>query len=580
FFSALLLAGLVEWMFRAGSSSRLRAVFAIDEARGYLPPHPHDPPTKRPLATLLSQARAQGLGLIVGTQHPVDLDYKALSNVGTWFLGGLRSRDLKRDLEAELKDRGVEAEVLENLPERSFLALTKDKRARAVRIRFALSYLRGPLESDELSDLPQDAPPLPERDDSGEAGSTPRAIGSASETQKSVSETPSMGPGDPSDGSPGRIDASPGPKNESPGRIDGSPGPNTESAGRIDGSQGPKMESSGLKSESPRPIESSPRSSDSPSREPIDGSDLSKDPWSKIASPPARKRVSTNSQTVPETTAFVHAAPASSCTCEKCRGKPTPGARATEWRASVFARVALTFGGDVGTPIFTRDVFLAAPLIEKDAKAIDWKTAVRLDPAAFTQRAPQGFHLFDPVPDGIFKSSGLSVLRSSAEAAARARFGLVQHEDPARGLAQREGESREAFFARVQERAKDDKRTSAESQREDVRAKLRAEVETIRRELGVSLPSDLSHAIATLVLGPYSPLHFAEKLGADSRAAESWKRPEDVRDRLERVLVALERAQAAFAKPSSAARPGLTARVLEPREVRVDAIGLAWTRAS
>ncbi len=153
FFVSVLLAAVVDWMFKAPTSTRLRALLAIDEARGFCPPYPASPATKRPLATLLSQARAQGLGVLLGTQHPVDLDYKALSNVGTWFLGGLRARDLERDLEGELRDRGIPLTALEGLPERCFLTLTRDGGRHALRTRWALSYLRGPIDADELTEL-------------------------------------------------------------------------------------------------------------------------------------------------------------------------------------------------------------------------------------------------------------------------------------------------------------------------------------------------------------------------------------------------------------------------------------------
>lgn len=152
-FTSMFLSSLVDWMFKAPASGRLRALCVLDEAAGYLPPHPLNPPTKRPICTLLAQGRAQGLGMLIGTQNPNDLDYKALSNVGTWFLGGLRDRDLKRDLDNELRERGVEAASLLKLPERTFMALTKDGQALPLKVRWTLSYLRGPIDISELDRL-------------------------------------------------------------------------------------------------------------------------------------------------------------------------------------------------------------------------------------------------------------------------------------------------------------------------------------------------------------------------------------------------------------------------------------------
>ena len=142
-------------MYRAPASNKLRLLVALDEARGYLPPYPHNPPTKSPLCTLLAQGRAQGIGVLVGTQNPNDIDYKALSNVGTWFLGKLRARDCVRDLEAELLARNVDLDLLLNIPQRTFLVLKKDGSSTTTVIRWTYSYLRGPINLDELAQLGQ-----------------------------------------------------------------------------------------------------------------------------------------------------------------------------------------------------------------------------------------------------------------------------------------------------------------------------------------------------------------------------------------------------------------------------------------
>ena len=78
-------------MRRQGGTTELRALVYMDEIFGYFPPHPANPPTKRPLLTLLKQARAQGVGVVLATQNPVDLDYKGLANMGTWMVGTLQT---------------------------------------------------------------------------------------------------------------------------------------------------------------------------------------------------------------------------------------------------------------------------------------------------------------------------------------------------------------------------------------------------------------------------------------------------------------------------------------------------------
>jgi hypothetical protein len=153
FFLTLLFESLLSWVREQPGTSRLKALLLVEECRGMLPPHPGSPATKAPLSRLLAQARAFGLGVVLSTQHPVDLDYKALSNVGTWLLGALRERDLQRDLAAELRERGVDETKLAALPARHFLACTKGGATATLSCRWALSYLRGPVAPGELAKL-------------------------------------------------------------------------------------------------------------------------------------------------------------------------------------------------------------------------------------------------------------------------------------------------------------------------------------------------------------------------------------------------------------------------------------------
>lgn len=151
FFSSILLTSLVNYMYQAPASNALRLLVVLDEARGYLPPYPFNPPTKRPICTLLAQGRAHGIGVVVGTQNPNDIDYKALTNVGTWMLGNLRPRDCARDLKQELSDRGVDAHTLSNMPQRHFLILKRNGESSITKIRWTYSFLRGPLSGEDLS---------------------------------------------------------------------------------------------------------------------------------------------------------------------------------------------------------------------------------------------------------------------------------------------------------------------------------------------------------------------------------------------------------------------------------------------
>jgi hypothetical protein len=172
FVVTLLLGEVVAWMRRQSGASSLRALLYMDEIFGYFPPTA-TPPAKLPLLTLLKQARAFGLGVVLATQNPVDLDYKGLSNAGTWFIGRLQTeRDKARVIEGLLSAAGegldkaqIEA-LLANLSARVFLMRNVHEDAPVLfRSRWALSYLRGPLTLQEIGRLTQSAvpaaPPLP-----------------------------------------------------------------------------------------------------------------------------------------------------------------------------------------------------------------------------------------------------------------------------------------------------------------------------------------------------------------------------------------------------------------------------------
>ena len=99
FFVTILLNELLTWVRSQAGTPSLRALFYMDEVFGFFPPVAN-PPAKQPMLTLLKQARAFGVGLVLATQNPVDLDYKGLSNCGTWFLGRLQTeRDKARVLD-------------------------------------------------------------------------------------------------------------------------------------------------------------------------------------------------------------------------------------------------------------------------------------------------------------------------------------------------------------------------------------------------------------------------------------------------------------------------------------------------
>jgi hypothetical protein len=187
-FVTLLAGEALAWMRRQRGSSSLRAIFLMDEVFGYLPPTAN-PPSKTPILTLLKQARAFGLGVVLASQNPVDLDYKGLSNAGIWFLGRLQTaRDKARVLEGlegaaasagRSLDRGRLDRLLSGLGSRTFLLHSVyDDEETVFRTRWTLSYLRGPLSREEVGRLSPPGKPASPADASEPAPATsPLAAG-------------------------------------------------------------------------------------------------------------------------------------------------------------------------------------------------------------------------------------------------------------------------------------------------------------------------------------------------------------------------------------------------------------------
>jgi len=171
FFVTLLLLQAISWMRSQSGTTSLRALLYMDEIFGYLPPVAN-PASKGPLLTLLKQARAFGVGIVLATQNPVDLDYKALSNAGTWFIGRLQTaRDQQRVLDglegAQASaggrfDRRQMGQIMAGLGNRIFLMNNvHEDRPVLFESRWAMSYLRGPLTRDQIRKLLPTAEPRP-----------------------------------------------------------------------------------------------------------------------------------------------------------------------------------------------------------------------------------------------------------------------------------------------------------------------------------------------------------------------------------------------------------------------------------
>ena len=156
----VLLEEVLSWVRGLPGSQRLRALVIFDEVYGFLPPHPANPPTKRPLVALMKQARAFGVGVVVATQNPMDLDYRALSNAGLWFIGRLQTdADRERVLDGlagsqdvkELSAKELER-IVQRLSNRWFLVRNAHASSGPLLVqpRQTYSWLRGPMTRHEL----------------------------------------------------------------------------------------------------------------------------------------------------------------------------------------------------------------------------------------------------------------------------------------------------------------------------------------------------------------------------------------------------------------------------------------------
>jgi len=162
FFVTLLLNSLISWMRKQSGTTSLRSLLYFDEIFGYFPPTAN-PPSKKPLLTILKQARAYGVGAVLVTQNPVDIDYKGLSNAGTWFIGKLQTeRDKMRvldGLEGAIAEAGADgkhdfSKIISSLSSRVFLMHNVHDTAPVVyHTRWAMSYLRGPLTRPQVKTL-------------------------------------------------------------------------------------------------------------------------------------------------------------------------------------------------------------------------------------------------------------------------------------------------------------------------------------------------------------------------------------------------------------------------------------------
>ncbi len=159
FFVTILLNQMVAWMRGQEGTTSLKALLYMDEIFGYFPPS-SNPPSKQPMLTLLKQARSFGIGIVLSTQNPVDIDYKGLANIGTWFIGRLQTKqDIDKVIDGlsganESINKAQIASLLSNLEKRNFiLNNVNEDGIKVIETRWALSYLKGPIPKDGIKRL-------------------------------------------------------------------------------------------------------------------------------------------------------------------------------------------------------------------------------------------------------------------------------------------------------------------------------------------------------------------------------------------------------------------------------------------
>jgi hypothetical protein len=159
FVVTLLLSKLVTWFRGLSGTADLRALTYMDEVFGFAPPTA-EPPSKKPILTILKQARAHGVGMILSTQNPVDLDYKAMANAGTWMVGRLQTENDKRRILEGMESATGTVDVksydrlISDLDKRQFvMSSTKTAEPTVFSSRWAMSYLAGPLTREQVSEL-------------------------------------------------------------------------------------------------------------------------------------------------------------------------------------------------------------------------------------------------------------------------------------------------------------------------------------------------------------------------------------------------------------------------------------------
>ncbi|MFO0563813.1 MAG: helicase HerA-like domain-containing protein [Polyangiales bacterium] len=543
----LLFDSILAWVRTLSGTSELRALVVFDEVFGFIPPHPANPPTKKPLLSLMKQARAFGVGVLLATQNPMDLDYKALSNAGTWFVGRLQTdADRERVVEGlagtDAGTGGLTAPELANalkaLPKRTFFLrdVHRSPQCGLVESRWCLSWLRGPMTRQELRKI---AAPL-----KAAAVKTPSSPAVASASPGGIAGTP------PRESIP--------PTREIPVTAAGGP---VASATPSNASGGPVVAS---------------------------GSPTMAAPAAAVASTEASAAGEQRTATAGSITAVETSMPLAPEGWRTWHGY-ADSAPVSRWKYVAYVAVKAVGhlrDAKIGLDLAKTEI-VAAPLLA-DGR-VDITRAVTVEPKFFENAPPPGAR-YAPVPEALSKAA----TRKSAERAMKdhaARMFAVEKLFHAElSLVQSDGESREAFAQRCREAAL----RQAALDRASVESKHAPKIQRCA-EKAQSARADYVAAEAELKSAP-GGLEFIAMWGLGGKAAANRARGK--RDKAQEKLVkargAVEEADIAWreavnvrdqaiaelARQAERAAEDIESKVVAPKkgDVEVIEIGLAWAR--
>ncbi len=528
---------ILAWVRGLPGTSDLRALIVFDEVFGFLPPHPANPPTKRPILALLKQARAFGVGVVLATQNPMDIDYKALSNAGCWFVGRLQT-DADRErvvdgLSTATGGAGGQSQealtaAIKALPPRTFYLRDVHNTPSSVLLetRWALSWLRGPMTRRELIQLSKQlgvtapastttgAPPVT-------APTPASALGSAG--------TAGIGAGTKAGASPQTA--------------------NLKNTGSVD---------AGLRHASSAGSQTGSLQAASPAE-------------SKTASPGAAAQPA-GPPGAPEgfRVFFAHA---------PSHGKPW---RYGAWIAAT--AVAHVRDAKLGAAV-TRTVLVAAPLGEGGRP--DTARAANID-ASSLATIPADGAAFRPIPEALFKKAGQEAASKAIREHVYRTLEVTVDVHEGLGLVRADGETREAFAERCQKEALRQAGSAEQAVMQKAApkiAKLSDRLHTIQAKLAGaeaemnSLPGTMTTALIGLAVGRGSVRQAESQRGKVMTRIEKLRGEWNEADTALRATVAERDTEIMGLRQGvQRAASAITSVSLKPKknDVEITALAIAW----